>query len=111
MKLHDFPIIPNQDWTHLYKVNKFIEIISISKSILFVRWGAVSVREEVGLQSVLSEMIPGKFNILFLDPIAGLKDVNEIDWGIKGICTMQVPSDNSMWDYVYNGLTLTKTYS
>ncbi|MCZ0873922.1 hypothetical protein [Peribacillus sp. AS_2] len=63
----------------------------------------------------MSEMIQGKFNILFLDPIAGLKDVNEIDWGIKGICTVQVPSDvpndDTMWDYVYNGLTLTKTYS
>ncbi|MED3836781.1 hypothetical protein [Peribacillus frigoritolerans] len=63
----------------------------------------------------MSEMKQGKFNILFLDPIAGLKDVNEIDWGIKGICTVQVPSygpnDDTMWDYVYNGLTLTKTYS
>ncbi|WP_364279281.1 hypothetical protein [Peribacillus frigoritolerans] len=51
--------------------------MSNSNSILFVRWGAVSVREAVELQSVLSEMIPGKFNILFIDPIAGLKDVNE----------------------------------
>jgi hypothetical protein len=124
ISVHDFPMIPNQDWTHLYpaykeklnyRINKFIEIISNSNSILFVRWGAVSVREAVELQSVLSEMIQGKFNILFLDPIEGLKDVNEIDWGIKGICTVQVPSDgpndDSMWDYVYNGLTLTKTYS
>ncbi|MEE3951771.1 DUF1796 family putative cysteine peptidase [Peribacillus frigoritolerans] len=124
ISVHDFPMIPNQDWTHLYpaykeklnyRINKFIEIISNSNSILFVRWGAVSVREADELQSVLSEMIQGKFNILFLDPIAGLENVNEIDWGIKGICTVQVPSDgpndDSMWDYVYNGLTLTKTYS
>ncbi|WP_458352724.1 DUF1796 family putative cysteine peptidase [Peribacillus frigoritolerans] len=124
ISVHDFPMIPNQDWTHLYpaykeklnyRINKFIEIISNSHSILFVRWGAVSVREAVELQSVLSEMIQGRFNILFLDPITDLKDVNEIDWGIKGICTVQVPSDgpndDSMWDHVYNGLTLTKTYS
>jgi hypothetical protein len=39
--------------------------------------GAVSVHEAVELQSVLSEMISGKFNILFIDPIAGLEDVNE----------------------------------
>lgn len=120
MKLHNFSIIPNQDWTRLYKeklnyrINKFIEIISNSKSVLFVRWGPVTVRDAIELQSVLSEMIPGKFNILFLDPIAGLKGVNEVNWGIKGICTVQVPSDgpndDSMWDYVYNGLTLTKTY-
>ncbi|WP_413022770.1 hypothetical protein [Peribacillus frigoritolerans] len=44
--------------------------------------GAVSVHEAVELPSVLSEMIQGKLNILFIDPIAGLKDVNEIDWGI-----------------------------
>ncbi|MDQ7863798.1 hypothetical protein RCO48_30230 [Peribacillus frigoritolerans] len=46
--------------------------------------GAVSVREAVEVQSVLSEMIQWKFNILFLDPIEGLKDVNEIDWGNQG---------------------------
>lgn len=56
ISVHDFPMIPNQDWTHLYpaykeklnyRINKFIEIISNSNSILFVRWGAVSVREAV----------------------------------------------------------------
>ncbi|MEK4069066.1 DUF1796 family putative cysteine peptidase [Peribacillus sp. FSL R5-0717] len=48
ISVHDFLIIPNQHWTHLYpaykeklnyRINKFIEIISNSKSVLFVRWG------------------------------------------------------------------------
>ncbi|MGE1166063.1 DUF1796 family putative cysteine peptidase [Peribacillus simplex] len=120
ISVQDFPIIPNQNWTHLYpafkeklnyRINKFIEIISNSKSILFVRWGAVSGHEAVELQSVLSEMIPAKFNILFLDPIAGLKDVNEIDWGIKGICTVQVPGDGPNDDTMQCGIMFIMGYS
>jgi hypothetical protein len=54
--------------------------------------GAVSVHEAVELPSVLSEMIQGKLNILFIDPIAGLKDVNEIDWGTRAFVQCKHPA-------------------
>jgi len=125
ISVHDFTIIPNQDWTEQYpaykekltsRINKFLEVIAASQSVLFVRFGPVTENEAVELQSVLKGMISGKFNILFLQPIYGLAAINEIDWGIDGICTVQVPPEkfqdptinaNSDWDYMLNGLSLT----
>ena len=70
--------------------------MSNSNSILFVRWGQFPFTKQWNYN-------PSCLNILFIDPIAGL------------IGTVQVPSDgpndDSIWNYVYNGLTLTKTYS
>ncbi|KWW21504.1 MULTISPECIES: DUF1796 family putative cysteine peptidase [Peribacillus] len=120
ISVHDFPIIEEQDWRQLYpaykeklndRIRKFIEILANSQSVLFIRWGAVSIPEALELRSILAGMTPGKCNILFLDPIADIPSVKEIDWGIDGICTTQVPSqspnDDSMWDHVYDGLAIT----
>ena len=125
ISVHDFKIINNQDWRVQYptykekltsRINKFLEVIASSQSLLFVRFGNVTEHEALEFQSVLNKMIPGQFNILFLQPIDGLGIVNEIDWGINGICTVQVPPDNftdpsnkanSDWDHVFKGLSLT----
>ncbi|MFD9625816.1 hypothetical protein [Peribacillus muralis] len=54
--------------------------------------GEVSIPQAAELGSVLASITPGKCNILFLDPVAGLPSVKELDWGIDGTCTVQVPS-------------------
>lgn len=118
--VHDFKIVPNQDWTVqypyykeklTYRINKFINVLASSQSVLFVRWGEVTVNEALELQSVLNGMVNGKFNILFIQPVNGLEVVNEVDWGINGICTVQFPLNSIdahwTWDYVLNGITLT----
>jgi hypothetical protein len=119
ISFHDFPILPNLDWTATYpsfkdklnyRIDRFLEKIINSQSILFVRW-AGSYAQAVELQSVLTGIVKGKFNILILEPVEGLQDVNEIKWGIDRVCAVTVPNlpyDNSTWDYVLNGITLTK---
>ncbi|WP_367890638.1 hypothetical protein GW626_08580 [Peribacillus muralis] len=101
ISVHDFPIIKDQDWIQLYpsykeklhsRIRKFFDILANSQSVLFVRWGAVSIPQAAELGSVLASITPGKCNILFLDPVAGLPSVKELDWGIDGTCTVQVPS-------------------
>jgi len=118
LSVHDFPIIPNQDWTTTYpsykeklnhRIDRFLEKITNSQSVLFVRWAA-SYDQAVELQSVLSQLVKGQFNILILHPIEGSQGISTMNWGINRVCSVKVPNDpnnNETWDYVLNGVTLT----
>lgn len=123
VSVHDFPVISNQDWKVLYpsykarlnrRIDRFLEKVTNSPSILFIRWGVTNPTEAMELKSVLSEMAPGKFNILILNPVPGLQKISPMDWGIDGIASIQVPLDNpnddSVWDYALQGLTLTNKW-
>ena len=115
ISMHDFPILLNQHWTVTYpsfkeklnhRINRFLEEIANGQSVLFVRWAA-SYDQAVELQSVLSKMVKGEFKILILQP--GVQDKRELDWGIERVCAIEVldiPFDNSTWEYVLNGITL-----
>jgi hypothetical protein len=117
LSVHDFPILPNQDWSVTYpsykeklnyRINRFLEKITNSQSVLFVRWKA-SYDEAIELQSVLSEIVNGHFNILILHPVDGSQGVSEMNWGLDKVCSVKVPNDtndNSTWDFVLNGITL-----
>lgn len=118
ISVHDFPVIKDQDWTETYpsykeklnmRINRFLEALKNSHSVLFVRW-AGCYDDVVELQSVLSKMIKNKFNILILVPSDTLQGVAEINWGLDRVCSIMVPNrsaDNSIWDYLLNGITLT----
>jgi hypothetical protein len=118
ISMHDFPILPNQDWTVTYpsfkeklnrRINRFLEKITNSQSVLFVRWAA-SYNQAVELQSVLSKIVKGRFTILILCPVDDLQNISEMNWGIDRVCAVKVPNkpfDNSTWDYVLNRITLT----
>lgn len=118
ISVHDFPIIPDQNWTATYPTykekinyltNRFLEKITTSESMLFVRWGA-SYEEAVELQLVLSQITKKHFNILILHPVGGVQNVSELDWGIERVCAVKVPHDAtsiSTWDYVLEGIKLT----
>lgn len=116
---HDFPIVANQKWfvtypyfkkTLNYRIKRFLEKIANSQSVLFVRWVA-NYHEAVELQSILSQMVKGRFNVLILNPVEDLKEISEVNWGLDRTCVVNVPSDpnsNSTWDHVLNGVTLSK---
>ncbi|MEH7070832.1 DUF1796 family putative cysteine peptidase, partial [Priestia megaterium] len=115
---HDFPIIPNQNWfltyppfkkTLNYRIDRFLDKVKNSQSILFVRWVA-NYQEAVELESTLSQITRGSFKVLILNPVEGLQGVSEINWGLSRTCVVNVPIDpnsNVTWDYVLNGVTLT----
>jgi hypothetical protein len=46
-----------------------------------------------------------------MQPVSGLESIQEIDWELGGISTLQVPlerpNDIAVWDYALNGLSLT----
>jgi hypothetical protein len=117
--MHDFPI--NQVWTQTYpaykeklnrRINRFLEKISNSQMALFVRLGA-SYHETVQLRSALSRISKGQFHILIVNSINGINNVIEKDWGIDGVCSVEIPDlpttwvgDTLAWDHILTGVSL-----
>ncbi|MFP3125386.1 papain-like cysteine peptidase [Ectobacillus funiculus] len=118
ISVHDFPILPNQDWTATYpsfkeklnkRVNRFLDLMNTSQSILFVRWFA-NYHQAAELQSALYKITNGLFHIVIINPVEGLPNVSEVDWGLDRVCSVQVPNrihDTTIWDYILKGVTLT----
>jgi len=120
ISVHDFPIVPHQDWTASYgaykekltrRIQRFWHVLHHSRSVLFVRWGEVGVQEAAALHAILSSLTPASCSILFMQPVSGLQSIQEIDWEQCGISTLQVPlerpNDIAVWDYALSGLSLT----
>lgn len=120
ISVHDFPVIPYQDWTATYgayserlirRIQRFLHVLDHSRSVLFIRWGEIGEAEAVKLHAVVSSLTPGNCRILFMQTVSGLQSIQEIDWGQDGIATLQVPLDEpyheSAWDCTMNGLSLT----
>ncbi|MNH90796.1 hypothetical protein D3C73_433410 [compost metagenome] len=119
ISVHDFPILPHQEWYEILpafkekinpRIDRLLEKIINSKSILFIRWAA-KYEEVVELKLVLSEMTKGQFHILVLCPEDGLQSVEEMEWGIDQVCSIKVPnlsSDTITWDYALDGITLSQ---
>lgn len=119
--VHDFPVMPNYDWSVTYpqykdklnsRINKFFEKITNSHSILFIRTEA-GYEETIELKSVLSQITNSRFNILAVNLVMGLQNVVEKNWGIEGVCSVECPhrqdvwyGDNSAWDYILGGIKL-----
>ncbi|MCM3796891.1 MULTISPECIES: DUF1796 family putative cysteine peptidase [Priestia] len=117
ISVHDFPIIPHQHWSATYtsykekltnRINRFIEKITTSESVLFIRWAA-TYEQTLELQAILEQIVKGNFNILILCPEEGFNGVSEINWEIDKVCAVKVPrlpNDLETWNYVLEGITL-----
>ncbi|MCQ6282349.1 DUF1796 family putative cysteine peptidase [Bacillus sp. EB600] len=114
---HDFPVIPNQDWTATYpafknktqyRIERFMGKITNSQSVLFVRWGG-SYEQAIELHSILSRIVKGTFNILILVPVEGHQGVSDLNWILNQVCAVRVPNlvyDDATWNYVLHGITV-----
>ncbi|MED3282302.1 DUF1796 family putative cysteine peptidase, partial [Bacillus thuringiensis] len=120
--MHDFPIDSEKDWKSTYpsfkakldtRINRFLEKINSSESILFIRiWG--NRDEAVELKKVLSEITNKDFNILIVNFKEDISNIVEQNWGISRVCSIELPryqdrweGDDSDWNYILNKITLT----
>ncbi|MFO6559924.1 papain-like cysteine peptidase [Bacillus cereus] len=120
--MHDFPINSEKDLKSTYpsfkakldtRINRFLEKINSSESILFIRiWG--NRDEAVELQNVLSKITNKDFNILIVNFKEGISNIVEQNWGISRVCLIELPryqdrweGDDSDWDVILNKITLT----
>lgn len=122
--VHDFPVVPDGNWSINYpeykeklnkRINRFLEKIKNSNSILFVRTIA-SYEETVTLKSVLSELTDKNFNILIVNLEMGLENVMEQNWDIDGVCSLKSPhhqvvwyGDETAWDYILDGIKVNES--
>ena len=122
--VHDFPIIPGQDWTVTYpaykeklqkRITNLFEKLETSPKVLFVRWGFATQEEAIALHEALSRLVKGQFNLLLMLPVSGIKGMQEMHWPYPGICAVQVPieepNNDAIWDEVYSGLSLTNYWT
>ncbi|MEK4551923.1 papain-like cysteine peptidase [Bacillus sp. FSL M8-0473] len=120
--MHDFPINSEKDLKSTYpsfkakldtRINRFLEKINSSESILFIRiWG--NRDEAVELQNVLSKITNKDFNILIVNFKEGISNIVEQNWGISRVCSIELSryqdrweGDDSDWDVILNKITLT----
>ena len=119
--VHDFPIVPNHDWAATYpaykekldiRINRFLEKIINSHSTLFIRVGA-TYDETVELQSVLSLLTNGNFNLLIVNLVVGSQHIVEKNWEIEKVSSVECPhrydiwhGEDSAWDYILSGIKL-----
>ncbi|ASL66242.1 TPA: papain-like cysteine peptidase [Bacillus cereus] len=120
--MHDFPIDSEKDWKSTYpsfkakldtRINRFLEKINSSESILFIRiWG--NRDEAIELKNVLSKITNKDFNILIVNFKEDISNIVEQNWGISRVCSIELPryqgrweGDDSDWDYILNKITLT----
>ncbi|MEC3034154.1 papain-like cysteine peptidase, partial [Bacillus thuringiensis] len=97
--MHDFPIDSEKDWKSTYpsfkakldtRINRFLEKINSSESILFIRiWG--NRDEAVELKNVLSEITNKDFNILIVNFKEDISNIVEQNWGISRVCSIELP--------------------
>ncbi len=86
--MHDFPINSEKDLKSTYpsfkakldtRINRFLEKINSSESILFIRiWG--NRDEAIELQNVLSKITNKDFNILIVNFKEGISNIVEQNW-------------------------------
>ncbi|MED3981909.1 DUF1796 family putative cysteine peptidase [Priestia megaterium] len=126
--VHDFPVLPNQNWEASYpyvkekfdrRINRFFEKINNSELILFVRYYA-NYSEVAELHSILSELTKSQFHILVINPVEGIQRVQEKCWNINGVVSIEIPFirkgehlladmknvNQEDWDYILNGIAL-----
>ncbi|MCM3214239.1 DUF1796 family putative cysteine peptidase [Niallia taxi] len=119
--VHDFPIVPNQDWSVHYpaykeklqkRISSLFEKLASSPKVLFIRWGFATQEEAGALYDAISQLRNGlPFNLLIMQPVSGIQTASDMHWSHPSICAVQVPleepNNNAIWDEVYSGLSVT----
>lgn len=123
--VHDFQILPNQDWTEQYpafkeklnvRINRFLTTIKQSQSTLFIRyewseWSPAKLEEIKKLHSILSQLTNGNFTLLIMQStLSGIKGIKDMNFASKDICLIVVPredpGDTAIWDQVLGGISV-----
>lgn len=117
LSVHDFPIVPGEDWrVHYpafkakldYRAERFLRKTAESRRALFVRWGG-SQLEAQQLQEVLAGLTGGEFRILMLQGIKGLEVAVDNRWQLPGVASLSMPDsagNHQIWDQILASVSL-----
>jgi hypothetical protein len=120
--VHDFPVIPGNNWSLSYPVYKdklnrrivrFLEQITQRQTILLVRMEA-TYEEAAALRGILPQLTASRVDILIVNPVVDSASVSEKEWGIPGVCMVESPApydiwhgEDAVWDEILSGIRLT----
>ncbi|WP_280142861.1 DUF1796 family putative cysteine peptidase [Paenibacillus sp. 453mf] len=119
ISVHDFPLVPGQHWSVVYpeykeklqrRIQRFYDKLARSSFTLFIRWSA-SYEETHQLRAILSQMTPGDFHILVLNPVKGQYGITDAGWNLDRVCSLNVPpdmNDQTTWDELLAGITISE---
>lgn len=89
------------------RIERFLSKLETSKNILFVRIGG-TYEEAKLLETALSKMVKGNFQVLLLNPISEY-EIIEYDWELEYTCSIGIPMDGNenpaIWDQILKGIT------
>lgn len=119
ISVHDFPVLPNQEWYATYptyknklnmRIERFLDSFTKSNSTLFIRWEA-TYDQTVELKSILNNTMKGEFHILILNPKKlnnNVGNIIEVNWNIDGVCSLEIDFTTESFDSILNGITLSE---
>ncbi|MFL0499089.1 DUF1796 family putative cysteine peptidase [Priestia megaterium] len=92
------------------RIQRFLEKMSTSQRILFVRTEA-TLNEVQELESTLSGMIKNDFRILVVNH-SNVNDMIEKNWPLEKVCVVELPNhdiwnaNNNYWKKIFEGVSL-----
>ncbi|MFN2747479.1 MULTISPECIES: DUF1796 family putative cysteine peptidase [Bacillus] len=92
------------------RINRFLEKLSSSNRILFVRTEG-SFEEAQELERVLSGLVQHDFHVLLVRH-SNVKTIIEKNWPLEKICAVELPdqeiwkSNNALWTSLFEGVTI-----
>ncbi|SFK82434.1 Putative papain-like cysteine peptidase [Paenibacillus sp. 1_12] len=94
------------------RVQRFLKTARFSSPVLLVRT-QTSRKEAIQLKAALNTMMYGKYRLLIVNNhSSGLNSVVHEDWGIDGVCSVNVPSgrdwrgSDQAWNTIMKGFML-----
>ncbi|MBY0090734.1 peptidase [Priestia aryabhattai] len=92
------------------RIQRFLEKMSTSQRILFVRTEA-TLKEVQELESILSGMVKNDFRILVVNH-TNVHDMTEKNWPLEKVCLVELPNNdiwnanNNYWKKIFEGIFL-----
>jgi len=92
------------------RIQRFLEKMSTSQRILFVRTEA-TLNEVQELESTLSGMVKNDFRILVVNH-SNVNDMIEKNWPLEKVCVVELPNhdiwnaNNNYWKKIFEGVSL-----
>ncbi|MDE5053275.1 DUF1796 family putative cysteine peptidase [Niallia taxi] len=108
--LTNLPSLPQIQKKYEKRINHFIEALSNSQRLLFIRTEA-NITDTLELENVLSQLVKNHYYILIVNHTA-VKEIVEVDWKTKNVCAIEMPNNDIwdgndlLWERIFQGISL-----
>lgn len=111
--LEQLTSLPQVQEKYQKRINRFMEAMSTSPKILFIRTEA-TLEGAIELNNILSQLVKTSYCLLIVNHTP-VKEIVEHDWGISNVCVIEMPNDeiwdgnDHLWQSIFEGISLVKS--